>query len=428
MGLLVRIEGLPDDVGSNDILNFFSGLEVAPGGLYIVGGELGEAYIEFACVEHAYCALARAGGLIKDSPIKLSRSCESYLQTSRLKKRKASRKRAKILRAGLRSLPATMNGSIYVIIQGFEFGTTEDELRSFFGDLHVVDIIFHQFSNVSCGNAIVKFGTAEHAAAAAAMGFYSQYICNRRVTVRLASEFHWFEAAGWMKDGGKSKEGARSRSPHHHQYYIHLQNLPFNITKEVVKKFICHPEMADTQITFLLDKQGVRTREAFVMLISMQQQQQACLQLHQRTFSQRSISVFPISVEKMQQLLEAHRKEMPTKVENSQYKTSLKKTTKGLSSKRCIYLRNFPADVTKFNIQQFFSGFNVDQEDIVLLYGNNGDGMGEALVKFSTEHAAVLAESLHRQRFLGTEILLLRISEGQMKGFNVSPKAYTAGD
>ncbi|XP_075070529.1 RNA-binding protein 12B-like [Mixophyes fleayi] len=187
--------------------------------------------------------------------------------------------------------------------------------------------------------------------------------------------------------------------------YVDLYPLQQRMSLDV-KNFIGHPEMADTHITFLLDEQGLRTREAFVMLISMQQQQ-VCLQLHQRVFSQRSISV-----EEMQQLLEAHRKEMPVEMENSQDKTCIKKkTTTGNSCRRCMYLRNFPADITKLNIKQFFSGFNVDQEAIFLLHDNNGDGMGEALVKFSTEHAAVLAESLHRQRFLGTEILLLHISE-----------------
>lgn len=45
MAVVIRLQGLPIVAGTMDIRHFFSGLTIPDGGVHIVGGELGEAFI-----------------------------------------------------------------------------------------------------------------------------------------------------------------------------------------------------------------------------------------------------------------------------------------------------------------------------------------------------------------------------------------------
>lgn len=53
MAVVIRLQGLPIVAGTMDIRHFFSGLTIPDGGVHIVGGELGEAFIVFATDEDA---------------------------------------------------------------------------------------------------------------------------------------------------------------------------------------------------------------------------------------------------------------------------------------------------------------------------------------------------------------------------------------
>ncbi|KAJ1185746.1 hypothetical protein NDU88_002533 [Pleurodeles waltl] len=88
-------------------------------------------------------------------------------------------------------------------------------------------------------------------------------------------------------------------------------------------------------------------------------------------------------------------------------------------SRICMNIRNFPFDVTKLEVQKFFVGFNVHEDDVYLLTDDKGVELGEALVKCSSEEHAKNAEYLYRCRFLVTEVLLRSISAKQMEEFGL---------
>lgn len=67
MAVVIRLQGLPIVAGTMDIRHFFSGLTIPDGGVHIVGGELGEAFIVFATDEDARLGMMRTGGTIKGS-------------------------------------------------------------------------------------------------------------------------------------------------------------------------------------------------------------------------------------------------------------------------------------------------------------------------------------------------------------------------
>uniref|UniRef100_A0A8C5XG62 RRM domain-containing protein n=1 Tax=Microcebus murinus TaxID=30608 RepID=A0A8C5XG62_MICMU len=65
MAVVIRFQGLPIVAGTMDIRHFFSGLTIPDGGVHIVGGEQGEAFIVFATDEDARLGMMHTGGTIK---------------------------------------------------------------------------------------------------------------------------------------------------------------------------------------------------------------------------------------------------------------------------------------------------------------------------------------------------------------------------
>ncbi|KAM7327018.1 hypothetical protein ACRRTK_013385 [Alexandromys fortis] len=80
MAVVIRLQGLPIVAGTMDIRHFFSGLTIPDGGVHIVGGELGEAFIVFATDEDARLGMMRTGGAIKGSKVTLLLSSKTEMQ------------------------------------------------------------------------------------------------------------------------------------------------------------------------------------------------------------------------------------------------------------------------------------------------------------------------------------------------------------
>ncbi|XP_053323887.1 RNA-binding protein 12B [Spea bombifrons] len=485
MAVVIRLQGLPVIAGSADIRHFFSGLSIPDGGVHIIGGKSGEAFIIFATDEDARRAMSRAGGVIKKSYIQLFLSSKTEMQNTLDMNRKGTRDSKHSGPVGDLSTVSTtakkgMNqnkldnhsdsgfhssgikhadklhkpneakrdnrepkedDSIYVFLYGLPYSATPDDIRSFFDGLHLVDIIFLLRPNgVRNGNAFVKFGSVGDANAA--LKHNNEYMGHRFISVKKTSEEKWVEAGGQIDDldmqrhpvgdgygrarnrsRSPRRQRTRSQSPHLQQFYIHLTNLSFSVAKHDIKNFLSDPDMADTQIKFLLDEYKNRTREGFVMLDNKRQYEK-CLGLHRRELKGRLVYVFPITRKEMLQLIDSHEQPSPSIRSNSRDSNFSKGSLKEHANlKRCLYLRNFPFDVSKGEVQKFFVGFAVREDDVILLYDSKGVGLGEAVVRFPSEEQAILAEGLNRQRFLGTEVLLRRISEEQTKQFGSFPDA-----
>ncbi|KAJ8259574.1 hypothetical protein GJAV_G00171000 [Gymnothorax javanicus] len=80
MAVVIRLQGLPIVAGTMDIRHFFSGLTIPDGGVHIVGGEHGEAFIVFATDEDARLGMMRTGGNIKGSKVSLLLSSKTEMQ------------------------------------------------------------------------------------------------------------------------------------------------------------------------------------------------------------------------------------------------------------------------------------------------------------------------------------------------------------
>ncbi|XP_043476285.1 uncharacterized protein LOC122507563 [Leptopilina heterotoma] len=80
MSVIIRLQNLAWSANALDIRQFFRGLSIPEGGVHIVGGELGDAFIAFSTDEDARQAMMKDGGKIKEMKIKLLLSSRTEMQ------------------------------------------------------------------------------------------------------------------------------------------------------------------------------------------------------------------------------------------------------------------------------------------------------------------------------------------------------------
>ncbi|CAF4002848.1 unnamed protein product, partial [Rotaria sp. Silwood1] len=80
MSVIIRLENLPWEARSIDIRRFFQGLQIPDGGVHIVGGDRGDAFIAFHSDDDARQAMQKDGGLICQQPVKLFLSSKIEMQ------------------------------------------------------------------------------------------------------------------------------------------------------------------------------------------------------------------------------------------------------------------------------------------------------------------------------------------------------------
>ncbi|GJQ79578.1 hypothetical protein Trydic_g16422 [Trypoxylus dichotomus] len=80
MSVIIRLQNLPWSANALDIRQYFHGLSIPEGGVHIVGGELGDAFIAFSTDEDARQAFNLNNGKIKGIQIKLMLSSRTEMQ------------------------------------------------------------------------------------------------------------------------------------------------------------------------------------------------------------------------------------------------------------------------------------------------------------------------------------------------------------
>ncbi|KAM4601389.1 RNA binding motif protein 12Bb [Polymixia lowei] len=483
MAVVIRLQGLRITAGSEDIRNFFTGLKIPDGGVHIIGGEQEEAFIIFASDEDARRAMIRSGGCIKGSPVNLLLSSKSEMQSileestknAELDHKRSLKEGSRRLemdvpggarraghpeagrRSGSRSghsphsptpryrrAVSTSNDDLYLLLKGMPFSVTEKEIGHFFHGLLVDGIILMKNARgQNNGIGLVKFGARQDARDGLKRD--REYIGSRFVEVYAATEEQWREAGGNVAVGvnsnGKFGRGKlplhtqrhpqhrprsrsplaqRSSSPSNEEFCVLLENLSYSVQKRNIKELFHHARLQDDQILYLFDSDGRRTRSVFVLFKSLGDYC-AALTHHKEEFLNRFVYISPISREKMISILECgNMKDGPPAKSG---RPSYQQGDRYDAEKVCLYVRNMPFDVRKVEIMDFFLGFNITEDKVVLLHDHKGAGLGEALVVFQSEGEAMSAYSLNGQRFLGSEVLLKCISQSQMQDFGIEPPA-----
>ncbi|KAM4689240.1 RNA-binding protein 12B-like [Discoglossus pictus] len=418
-------QGMPKNVTKEEVNEFFWGLHVVDTVLLksLYGFSNGHGIVKFADETDADAGLKRHKQFMDSQPVSIMRSSEEeWLQCGGIVDDPNTRE-SSFLQAsnGTKASKKSQNSeSVYLYVHGMPPNATTEKIKDFFNGLYVEDIVFHKSrTGLRNGNCIVKFANYKDANE----GLKHNYKCMDAHCILLikADEEEWIKAGGLVdkprkrerslprayrlrnRSTSSEKLKSRSRSPNIQDYYVHLTNLPSNLEKEELRKYFNISGMVDSQITFLLDKHGQKLRECLVRLKN-ENEQKTILKLNCKMLFGHRVYMTAISKWTARELAKKGHKK-----------------TESSSKLNCIYLRNFAFDVSKVDIKTFFSEFSLKEEDIFLLYDDEGVGLGEALVKFPSEKDATNAEKLNRKSFLGTEILLRCISEEQMKVFGIDP-------
>lgn len=80
MSVIIRLQNLPWSSNALDIRRFFSGLSIPDGGVHIVGGDKGDAFIAFSTDEDARRAMMMDSGRLGGNSIKLLLSSKTEMQ------------------------------------------------------------------------------------------------------------------------------------------------------------------------------------------------------------------------------------------------------------------------------------------------------------------------------------------------------------
>ncbi|SPP84971.1 uncharacterized protein LOC117587088 isoform X1 [Drosophila guanche] len=80
MSVIIRLQNLPWTANARDIRNFFTGLSIPEGGVHIIGGENGDAFIAFSTDEDARVAMLKNCEKLMESQVRLLLSSRAEMQ------------------------------------------------------------------------------------------------------------------------------------------------------------------------------------------------------------------------------------------------------------------------------------------------------------------------------------------------------------
>ncbi|XP_054629080.1 RNA binding motif protein 12Bb [Dunckerocampus dactyliophorus] len=473
MAVVIRLQGLRITAGSQEIRKFFTGLKIPDGGVHIIGGEREEAFIIFASDEDARRAMTRSGGQIRGGRVTLLLSSKTEMQSLLEKSAKKVETNQKSHhedngRHARRSMESdtsqraatrhevspptrqqrTSNDkSLCVFLKGLPFTVTEREVSEFFSGLRIIDMaLLKNQAGKNNGMGLVKFSSNEEALEALKRD--REYIGSRYVEVSPSSEEDWRRTAGRHpmaaipEDGRFERHGSPLRGErifHHHtmrshsptgqqrvsseEFCVLVENLSFAVETEDIKRLFRHANLEDDQILFM-NAEDRKSRSAFVLFKTLREYREATAQ-EKKSFFNRWIHTRSISREKMISILE----EKNINSSRSGNTSRLNERPPSLPrdpnmEKVCLYVQNLPFDVRKVEVMDFFYGFSITEENVLLLRDSRGAGTGKALVLFPSESAAMRALSLNGQRYLGAEVALKCISQAQMRELSAELPAF----
>ncbi|KAM9309475.1 RNA binding motif protein 12Bb [Pholidichthys leucotaenia] len=471
MVVVIRLQGLSYRADTEDIRAFFTGLSIPDGGVHIIGGKLEEAFIIFASDEDARRAMRRSGGIIRDSPVTLLLSSDTEMQkmleqcsqNAALTQAKLAEDDARVVHRALdREMGSSSSGRRgytphvaegrginrdefpCLFLKGLPYSASEKEILEFFSGLAVSEIILHKNArNQNDGTALVLFAT--HGDALGGLKRNKEHIGSRYILISRASFETWCQAGGRLPIGpvmneelerGKSpfpshnpQHRVRSRSPGaqrnidsmDEEYCVLLDNLSFAAEKEDIKRLFCNARLKDDQILCLLDKDGKRTRSAFVLFQTLRDYCDALSQ-DGSPFLHRQLRARPISREKIINLLRAQNTNLQQAGRSEMFGSSPYPSESHDLEKTCVLVQNLPFDIRKVELVDFFHGYDITEDRVFLLRDQEHGRFGKAVVVFGSETEAVTSTlALNGRRFLGSEVILECISRSQMKQLVFDP-------
>ncbi|XP_077126968.1 uncharacterized protein LOC143782892 [Ranitomeya variabilis] len=383
MSQIVRLEGVSSAVNLQDLRSHFIGLEIPQGGITVIGGHCGVAYVSFNSRLDAQHAVRLSGRSLKGSIIYAHRSSISEMAHS------------------LKNFDMSRNG----VHKGRDSFSRPSFTSGRGRGGH------HSRSPERFSDSSFRRSRSPHWHFRSPQRFPPPQQRYTRSPTWHSQSSHSHSRSPRFRSRSPR---VRSRSPEMHtsssqdmsydslysgDYHVHVTNLACSTKKKDLRNWFFNL-VHDKHIRFLNDKKGAKTRECLVVF-QTETDFKRVLRLDKVKFNGRLMFISPISKSEMTNMLTG------TRVLFSHHR----------SRGKCVLVRNFLPDVKKSDIQKFFAGLSLNEEDISLLCDKRGVGLGEALVSFSSDEDFKLAEKLHRKKFRDREIKLRLIPEEKLESF-----------
>ncbi|KPP60115.1 hypothetical protein Z043_121907 [Scleropages formosus] len=474
MAVVVRLQGLHIEAGPGDIREFFSGLYIPEGGVHIVGGDLGEAFIIFTKRSDGQLALRRTGAILKGSQVELSLSSKAELHQKlasclkRCEPLKMGRKRKHAdapdaavtlllsLVSAVGSLqkkkpvapegppspdncaksssvsnsietlaaprgeasPAPSRNTRYLSLRGLPRSVTKREICSFFKNLEVKEVIV----NIRTDRGyvcLVKFASEQDSREG--LKYDGQSMGPFCVEVSEATEDAWFNAVDVCEKSNKcQRKPSATRvggSPKRHDSELVSPNgehsysvMVQNLPRRTTK----------TEIKQLFRCNYVPNNQVLHLLDNQGNRTDTAFITFDRkedylsAMELNGCSFFSRTIS-VSPIAKEYMLAMIKKRAVRPPRCIDKYRDDGPREETYLYMRNLPADIRKIEIQDFFRSFDLTEECITLLRDSWGMCIGEAIIRFRSKHAAKIAETKNGRCFLGVRVLLSCINMQQVE-------------
>ncbi|XP_037338256.2 G-rich sequence factor 1 [Pungitius pungitius] len=187
-GGVVRIRGLPFSSTKDDIVQFFSGLDIAENGITVVldrkGRNSGEAFVQFSSQQAADEALQRDREVIGQRYIEVFPSRRDQIHSTKTRKTSSSFPQSEPRAGSARSSTLPHH---FIHMRGLPFKVSRDDIVKFFSPLDVSEVVIDSGAGGRpSGEADVYFSC--HQDAMNAMSRDRMYIGERYIELFLNSE------------------------------------------------------------------------------------------------------------------------------------------------------------------------------------------------------------------------------------------------
>lgn len=465
MSVTLRLLGLSKRAGSYDIRNFFDGLDIPEGGVHIIGGPDGEAFVDVATWDNAYQALQMSGQRIRDSIIQISvvtseekqqavENClkvkDSALGRNGTHDKKSTKGRDGRSRRNVFFLRADIS----------DFEPTPSDIRHFFEGVHIRDIVFSK-DEESPGNVVViiMFGNRTDATEG-----YNRYKDSKIIRIMWSSEKEWIKYGGRLdKDeddciSSTSKNSRRrthsrspqkrsrsrrrrsrspqrrsksprrySRSPRRNaRSPLSSSRTPLSYSRSPGSQSEEHDFTSPVEYHVRLTNLSYRAKRDDIKklfhnhvrddhIVFMYDEKGHRTREGFATFTREEHFRKALSLNRV--MLKGYKLYISLISKSDMQRTLSSKGQCSGNVQAYVYLRNFSPNVTISDVKDFFVGFSLSDDDVFLLLDKNNTCLGDVLVKFSSLEETFRAEKLDSTTFKDSRISLKVIYENKLTSF-----------
>ncbi|XP_067887706.1 RNA binding motif protein 12Bb [Heterodontus francisci] len=391
MAVVIRLQGLPVSAGTLDIRHFFSRLTIPDGGVHIIGGELGEAFIVFATDEDARLALMRSGEILKGSRTKLTLSSRNEMQNtiemSRKRYARCSGETSSYRRSGfsssgtggLGSISSTLAENLVAAMQhGINRGTFHP---SEIGSSDMNSYGSRMDPMMSGNTSTMALSSPQNIPASSMSALFG--MSSREMSGSLEK----FNGSGSMDPFAESVYNQRREQGFNsHDVYLRLHGMPYSARELQVREFFHGLQVEAVRLT--KDYRGLNNGEGFVRFATSWDAAEG-LKRHKKYMGQRFVEVYRATElewlsggtdlfieDRHSDLNQGNRGRSPPREEKYFHSRTLSRSPRRHRSRSrsprdqdyCVQLKNMPYSITKKDVRNFFDELSITDDQIYLVY------------------------------------------------------------